>query len=120
VVEFDVHLVVSPGDFRLPLCLLLLLAFEGGTDEVLPAWGGVVDDAGESLGVVVAEEVAAEGEVVGGGVVLLDDHQVSLRERVGEDSVQIGVAKATALTGGSLIHLLEGRLYHQQVISFIL
>jgi hypothetical protein len=74
IVQFYVHLIVPPRDFRLSFDFLLLLPFQGRTDEVPPSWRAVIDDACEVLGVLMAEEVSTERKVVRRGVVLLYDH----------------------------------------------
>lgn len=67
LVQFNAHLVVPPGDFRLGILLYfgLLFLLERRTDQTLPFAAIIVDNAGLALVVVITDKVTAEGEIVG-------------------------------------------------------
>lgn len=67
--------------------MYLICFLEDGTDEMLPPVIGSEDDTGQVLRVVVAEEAARECQVMGRGVVLLDDEDMAFGERVVQDCV---------------------------------
>ncbi len=62
--------------------------------------------------IVRADIISQQGNVVHGGVVLLQDHQVAFGQTATEDSVELRMAEVTLVVDCRLLYFLEGGFYY--------